>query len=68
MQLEESHAHYFEYHPPWRGPASEEDEEVLLDFDLEALLELGLEVDCFLQGLAESSGDEDRRMSSPEPL
>ena len=67
MWLEESHVPYFEYNPPWRGPASEEDEETLLDFNLEAPLELGLEVDCFLQGLAESSGEEDRRTSSPEP-
>ena len=48
---------YFEYHPPLRGPESKEDEEALLDFNLEALLELGLEVDCFLQGLAESFGE-----------
>ena len=32
---EESPAPYFEYNPPWRGPASEEDEKALLDFDLE---------------------------------
>ena len=62
MWLEESPAPYFEYNPPWRGPASEEDE-ALLDFDLEALLE----VDCFLQGLADSTGEEDRKWSSPEP-
>ena len=68
MQLEESHAPYFEYNPPCRGPESKEDEEVLLDLDLEALLELGLEVDCFLQGPAESSGEGDRRTFSPEPL
>ena len=36
-----------------------------MDFDLEALLELGPEVDCFLQGPAESSEKEDRR--TPEP-
>ena len=52
---------------PWRGSASEGDEEALLDFDLEALLDLGPEVDCFLQGPAESFGEEDRKMSSPEP-
>ena len=67
MWPEESHAPYFKYHPPWRGPASEEDEEALLDFNLEALPELGPEVDHFLQGPAESLGEEDRRTSSPEP-
>ena len=50
------------------GPASKQDEEVLLDFDLEALPELGQEVDHFPQRLAKSLGEEDRRMSSPEPL
>ena len=38
-----------------------------MDFNLEALLELGPEVDCFLQRPAESLEEEDRRMSSPEP-
>ena len=66
MWLEESPAPYFEYSPPWRGPEFEEDEEALLDFDLEALLELGPEVNCLLQGLADSSGEEDRKRSSPE--
>ena len=53
--------------PSLEGLESEEDEEAIMDFDLEALPELGLQVDCFLQGLAESSGEEDGRMSSPEP-
>ena len=66
VQLEESHAPYFEYHPPWRGPESEKEEEAPMDFNLEALLELGPEVNPFLQGLSESSGEEDRRMSSLE--
>ena len=48
----ESHAPYFEYHPPWRGPQPKEDEEAPMDFNLEALPELGPEVNCFLQGLA----------------
>ena len=65
MQPEESPAPYFEYSPPWRGPESEE--EGLLDFDLEALPELGPEVDHFLQEPADSSGEEDRKRSSPEP-
>ena len=43
---------------PWRGPESEEDEGALLDFDLEALLELGPEVNHFLQELAGSSEEE----------
>ena len=67
MQPEESPAPYFEYNPPWRGPASEEDEEAVLDFDLEAPLELGPEVNRFLQGPADSGGEEDRKRSSPEP-
>ena len=58
MWLRESPAPYFEYSPPWRGPESEEDEEALLDFDLEALPELGPEVDHFLQELAGSSEEE----------
>ena len=67
MWPEESPAPYFEYSPPWRGPESEEDEEALLDFDLEVPLELGPEVDHFLQGLADTLGEEDRKRSSPEP-
>ena len=35
--------------------------------DLEALPELGPEVDHFLQEPAGSSGEEDRKRSSPEP-
>ena len=66
-QPEEGIAPYFKYNPPWRGPAYEDNEVVLLDYDLEALPELELEVDHFLQGLAESSGEEDSRTSSPEP-
>ena len=37
-----------------------------MDFNLEAPLELGLEVNHFLQGPAESL-EEDRRSPSPEP-
>ena len=65
---DDCHAPYFEYHTPWRGPESEEDKEAPMDFDLEALLELGPEVDCFLWGPAKSLEEEDRRTSSPEPL
>ena len=62
---EESHDPYFKYHPPWRGPESKENEKTPVDFNLEVPLELGPEVDCFLQGLAKSL-EEDGRMSSPE--
>ena len=64
---EESHAPYFEYHPPWKGLESKEKEKAPMDFDLEDPPELGLEVNCFLQGPAESLEEEDRRTSSPEP-
>ena len=64
---EESPAPYFEYNLPSRGPASDEEEEDLLDFDLEDPLGLGLQVDHFLQGPADSSEEEDRKRSSPEP-
>ena len=67
VQPEETPSPYFEYSPPWRDPASEEDEEALPDFDLEALPELGPEVDCFLLEPADSSGEEDRKRSSSEP-
>ena len=54
---EEGPAPFFKYSPPWRGPGSGEDKEAelpLLDFDLEALPELGPEVNRFLQELASS--------------
>ena len=38
-----------------------------MDFDLEALPELGPEVNCFLWGPAKSLEEEDRKTSSPEP-
>ena len=68
MWLEDCHAPYFEYHSPWRSPESEEDKEAPLAFDLEAPLELGPVVDCFLQGPAKSLEEEDRKTSSSEPL
>ena len=70
MQPEESPAPFFKYSPPWRGLKSEEDKgakPALLDFNLEALPELGPEVNCFLQELVGSSEEEDRKKSSPEP-
>ena len=45
---EDCHAPYFEYHPPWRALESKDNEEAPKDCDLEDLLELGLDVDCFL--------------------
>ena len=71
MQPKESPVPFFKYRPSWRGPQSGEDEEAelnLLNFDLEALPELRPEVDHFLQELAGSSEEEDRKRSSPEPL
>ena len=68
MQPEDCHAPYFEYHPPWRSLDSKEDEEAPMDFNLEAPLELGLEVDCFLWGPAKSLEEEDRKTPYPEPL
>ena len=68
---EESPAPFFECSPPWWGPGSGEDEEAkppLLDFDLEPPLELGPEVNHFLQELAGSSEEEEGNRSSPEPL
>ena len=62
---------WLEEKPPWWGPGSGEDEEdelPLLDFGLEALLELGPEVNHFLQELAGSSEEHNRSRSSPKPL
>ena len=70
MQPEESPAPFFQYSPPQRGLGSEEEEEAkspLLDVDLEDPLELGPEVDHFLQELAGSLQEENRDRSSPEP-
>ena len=67
---EESPVPFFEYSPPQWGPGSGEDKEAkppLLDFDLEPPLELGPEVDHFLQEPAGSSEEDDRNRSSPEP-
>ena len=67
VQLEDCCAPYFKYHPSWRGSKSEEDEEVPEDFNLEDLLELGLEVTCFLWGPVKSSEEENVKMPSPKP-
>ena len=37
------------------------------DPDLEELLELGLEVNCFLRGLAENLEEEEEKVPSPKP-
>ena len=67
--LEKGPAPFFQYIPPLRGPEYEEDVELpLLDVDLEDLLELGPEINHFLQELAGSSEEESRGRSSPEPL
>ena len=70
VQPEESPAPFVEHSSPWRGPGSGEDEEAelaVLDFDLEAPLELGPEVNHFLQETAGSSEEEGKKRSSPEP-
>ena len=64
MQPEDCHAPYFEHHPSWRGSESEGNKEAPKDFDLEDLLELGPEVDCFLQGPVESPEEENVKMPS----
>ena len=71
MWPEESPSPFFKYSPSQRGPGSGENKEAelaLLDFDLEALLELGPEVNHFLQESAGSWEEEDRNRSSPESL
>ena len=71
MWLEESPSPFFKYSPPQGGPGSGEDKEAklpLLDFYLEAPLELGPEVNHSFQELAGSSEEEDRNRSSPKPL
>ena len=70
MWPEEGLAPFFQYSPPWRSPESAEEEEAkspLLDVNLEDLLELGPEVDHFLQESAGSLEEENRDRSSPEP-
>ena len=67
MQLEEIHAPYFDYQPPWRDLESMENKETPVDFDLGAPLELGPEVNHFLQGSAESSKEEDKEVPCPKP-
>ena len=51
-------APYFKCHPSQRASESKEDKEGPEDFDLEDLLELRLEVDCFLWGPVKSSEEE----------
>ena len=65
---EDCHAPYFEYHPSLRVSESEEDEEAPEEFNLEYLLELRPEVDCFFQGPFKGSEEENMKMPSPKPL
>ena len=67
VQLEDCHAPYFEYYPSQRGSESDGKEETPKDFDLEDPPELGLEVNCFLQGPVKSSDKENMKMPSPKP-
>ena len=67
MQLEDCHAPYFEYHPSQGVSESEGDKEAPEDFDLEDLLELRPEVNCFFQGTVESSEEENVKTPSPRP-
>ena len=65
---EDCHAPFFEYHPSQRGSEPEGNKEAPKDFNLEDLLELGPEVDCFFWRPVKSSEEENMKMPSPEPL
>ena len=65
--LKDCHGPYFEYHPSWGDSEPEENEEAPKDFNLEDLLELGPEINCFLWGPVESSNEDDRQTPSPKP-
>ena len=67
MQPEDCPAPYFEYHPSQRNSESGGEAAATEDPDLEELPELGLEVTCFLRGLAENSEEEDKKAPSPKP-
>ena len=49
----------------WRSSESKGDAVVTEDLNLEELLELGPEVNCFLQGLAKSSEEENDEDTLP---
>ena len=68
--LEDSPVHSSEYSPPQSGPGVWDDEGAeppFLEFDQGPSLELGPDVDCFLQELASSAREDSRSNSSPEP-
>ena len=67
MWLEDCHAPYFEHHPSQRSLESRGEAAATEDPNLEELLELGLEVICFLQGSAKSLGEENMKAPSSEP-
>ena len=67
MQPEDCCAPYFEYHPTQRSSESGGEAVVTKDPNLEELLELGPEVNCFLQGSADSLGEQNMKAPSPKP-
>ena len=67
MQPEDCHDPYFKYHPSQRSLESEGDAAVTKDLSLEEPLQLGLEVTCFLWGLAKSLEEENMKAPSPKP-
>ena len=58
---------YFKYHPSRRNLECSREVAAMEDPNLEELPELGLEVTCFLRGLAENSEEEDEKVPSPKP-
>ena len=66
VHLEDCCAPYFEYHPSQKSLESEGEVAATKDLNLVELPELGLEVTCFLQGLAESLGEENMKAASPQ--
>ena len=66
MQPEDCHAPYVEYYSSQRNLESGGDAAATEDINLEELPELGPEVTCFLQGLAENSEEENVKVPSPK--
>ena len=60
-------APYFEYHTPWRSLESGREAAATEDLNLGKPLESEPEVTCFLQGSAESLGEENVKAASPKP-
>ena len=60
-------APYFKYHPSRRNSESNRKTVATEDPNLEELLELGLEVTCFLRGSAENSEEEEEKALPPKP-